>query len=412
MTHSPATPLPPARSLDRSRQLRLVAVAALVLLGLWLLVAAVRHLAAPPPPPAEAAPAGTFRATPAQLAQMRIEPVRGGDAAGTVQATGTIGVDEERSTPVLLPFSGQVTDVLVAAGQRVAKGQPLLRVASADYNNARGTLTAAQAQQRTAAAQLKIAEDNARRQEEIYRTAGGALKDYRQAQSDLVTARSAVLTADSAAATARSQLALVGGAKPSGALATYTAPVSGVVVARNVAAGQYVGAGGDKPLLTIADLSTVWLVAQLAESEAGAVKLGDAVTVTTPAYPGRQFRATIDNIAAALDPATHRLPVRASVANPGDMLKPQMFASFAIQRAPGGAHAGPAGGVLVPSQAVIHEGDGARVWLSLGHGLLRAQAVTVADSADGFDTITAGLKPGDRIVTAGALFVNQAGIGG
>jgi cobalt-zinc-cadmium efflux system membrane fusion protein len=410
MNHPTATPLPPARTLDRPRQLRLVGIAALVLLGLWLLLATVRHLTASPPPAADPAPAGSFRATPEQLAQMKIEPVRGGDAAGAVQATGTIGVDEERSTPVLLPFSGQVAEVLVEAGQRVAKGQPLLRVASADYNNARGALAAAQAQQRTAAAQLKIAEDNAHRQEEIYRTAGGALKDYRQAQSDLVTARSAAATADSAAATARSQLALLGGARPSGALATYTAPVSGVVVARNVAPGQFVGAGGDKPLLTIADLSTVWLVAQLAESEAGAVKLGDPVVVTTPAYPGRQFRATIDNIAAALDPATHRLPVRASVANPGDMLKPQMFASFAIQRVARGAR--PVAGVLVPSQAVIHEGDGARVWVSLGHGLLRAQPVTVADSADGTDTITAGLKPGDRIVTAGALFVNQAGIGG
>lgn len=409
MTHSPATPLPPAPTLDRARQLRMVGIAALVLLALWLVVMLFRHLTAPAAAPADTTPPGSFRATPDQLAQMKIEPVRGGDAAGTVQATGTISVDEERSTPVVLPFSGQVAQVLVEAGQTVTKGQPLLRVASADYNTARGALAAAVAQQRTAAAQLKIAEDNAKRQEEIYQTAGGALKDYRQAQSDLVAARSAAATADSAATTARGQLALVGGAQQSGALATYVAPVSGVVVARNVAPGQYVGAGGDKPLLTVADLSTVWLVAQLAESDAGAVKLGDPVTVTTPAYPGRRFTATIDNVAAALDPATHRLPVRASVANPGGALKPQMFASFAIQRIARGGR--PVAGVLVPSQAVIHEGDGARVWVSLGHGLLRAQAVTVADSDGGVDTISAGLKPGDRIVTAGALFVNQAGLG-
>ncbi|WP_174291783.1 efflux RND transporter periplasmic adaptor subunit [Sphingomonas bacterium] len=411
MTTSTATPLPPARTLDRRRQLRLIGIAALVMLGLWLLVAAVRHLAAAPAPAEATLPAGTFRATPEQLTTMKVEAVRSGEAAGLVQATGTISVDEERSTPVLLPFSGQVAEVLVAAGQSVAKGQPLLRLASADYNNARNALAGAQAQQQTAQAQLKIARDNAARQEAVYRTAGGALKDYRQAQSDLVAAQGQAATAASAAATARGQLALLGGTQTSATLASYLSPVSGIVVARNVAPGQYVGAGGDKPLMTVADLSSVWLIAQLPESDAAAVKVGDPVTVTTPAYPGRSFRATIDNVGAALDPATHRLPVRASVANPGAALKPQMFASFAIQRiAPAGR--GSASGILVPSQAVVHEGDGARVWLSLGNGLLRAQAVTVSDSADGTDTVTAGLKPGDRIVTAGALFVNQAGLGG
>ena len=410
MTHSVATPLPAAAALDRDRQLRLVGIAAAAIVALWLLVTLVEHLAAPAAVAEPPLAPGTFRATPDQLATLKIEAVRSGNAAGVVQATGTISVDEERSTPVVLPFSGTVTEVDVEAGQAVVRGQPLLRVASPDYNNARNALTAAQAQAQTATAQLKVAQDNATRQEAIYKTAGGALKDYRQAQSDLVAARSAAATATSAAATARGQLALLGGDGASqGALATYAAPVSGIVVARNVAAGQYVGVGGDKPLMTIADLSSVWLIAQLPESDAAAVKLGDPVMVTTPAYPGRQFRATIDNIAAALDPATHRLPVRASVANPGGALKPQMFASFAIQRI---ANVRGRGGILVPSQAVIHEGDGARVWLSLGHGLLRAQGVTIGDSADGVDTVTAGLKPGDRIVTAGALFVNQAGLGG
>ncbi len=410
MTHPAATPLPAAPRLDGRRQWRLVGMAVLALLALWLLAAAVRHLTASAPAAETPLPAGTFRATPEQLATMKVEAVRAGDAAGLVQATGTISVDEERSTPVVLPFSGQVTEVLVQAGQSVAKGQPLLRVASADYNNARNALAASQAQEQTAQAQLKIARDNAARQEAIYRTAGGALKDYRQAQSDLVAAQSQAATAASAAAPARGQLALLGGVQQPGPLATYVAPVSGVVVARNVAPGQYVGAGGDKPLMTIADLSSVWLIAQLPESDAAMVRLGDPVTVTTPAYPGRSFRATIDNVAAALDPASHRLPVRASVANPGAALKPEMFASFAIQRVAPSSHGGTTG-ILVPSQAVIHEGEGARVWLSLGGGLLRAQGVTVGDSADGVDTITAGLKPGDRVVTSGALFVNQAGLG-
>ncbi|WP_174298716.1 efflux RND transporter periplasmic adaptor subunit, partial [Sphingomonas bacterium] len=196
---------------------------------------------------------------------------------------------------------------------------------------------------------------------------------------------------------------------------TYRSPVAGTVATRDVAPGQYVGAGGDKPVMTIADLSRVWLIAQLAESDAASVRVGDRVRVVTPAYPGRAFDARIDNIAAQLDPATHRLPVRATVANPDLALKPQMFARFAIRRAASGDGGGREGGreetIRVPSAAVVHEGDSARVWVVGRNGLLHSQPVQVSDSTDATDTIASGLKRGDRIVTAGALFVNEAGSG-
>lgn len=408
----------PSPALSKGRQARLVAAAAAALAALLLLVklaaALTRHAEAPPPP----APAGTFRPTPEQLAALKVVPVGTGSAPGYTDATGTISVDENRSTPVLLPFSGQVADVLVQAGQHVARGQPLLRVASPEFVDARNALVAASTAQVSATAQLRIAQDDARRAQAIYQSAGGALKDFRQAQSDLVTAQSAARSADAALDAARARLALLGqsgaqvrrmqgGGAAAGALTTYQAPVAGVIATRDVAPGQYISAGGTTPLMTIADLSDVWLVAQLPESDTASVRLGDPVTVTTPAYPGRRFRAVVNNIAAQLDPATHRLPVRATVANPDGALKPQMFASFAIQR-----RGSAAPGLLVPAGAVIHEGDAARVWV-LGPGdLLRARAVTVGDSQAGYEKVTGGLRPGERIVTAGALFVNEAGLGG
>lgn len=413
-----ATPPPSAPALSQARQIRIVAIVASALLALVLLTKLVGALTHREPAPATPEPAGTFRPTSDQLAQMKLVTVSDGSAPGYVDATGTISVNEDQSTPVLLPFSGQVADVLVQAGQHVTKGQPLLRIASPEFVDARNALVTAASQQATAAAQLRIAQDNARRQQAIYQTAGGALKDYRQAQSDLVTAQSTARGADSAVDAARARLALLGksGAQVSQlqaagpadtALTTYNAPASGVIASRDVAPGQYIGTGSTTPLMTIADLSNVWLVAQLPESETSDVRLGDQVTVTTPAYPGRQFRAVINNIAAALDPATHRLPVRATVSNPDGALKPQMFASFAIQRRGSGVN-----GLLVPANAVIHEGDTARVWVLERGNLLRAHEVTVGDSQGGLDKITAGLRPGDRIVTSGALFVNEAGLGG
>ena len=352
-------PLPIARRLSAARQRHLLLVATTAFVAVFLAVMLVRWIATPAEQPVATMPAGTFQATPAQLAQMKVQTVGDGIAGSHVDATGIISVDEDHSTPVLLPYSGQVAEVFVQAGQHVVRGQPLLKIASPDFVEARNTLAATAAARATAAAQLKIATDNAARQQAIYQTAGGALKDYRQAQSDVVGAQSTLRSADSALAAARDKLALFGkDAAEVGRLqragngtglstqTVYRSPVSGVVAARNVAPGQYVGAGGDKPVMTIADVGHVWLIAQLPEGDAALVRVGDTVVVTTPAYPGRTFHAVIDNVAAALDPATHRLPVRATVANPDEALKPQMFATFQIARAttPGAALLVPGGG--------------------------------------------------------------------
>jgi len=415
----PAGDLPPARTLAKAEQIRLIVIGAAVLIAIVAAALLLRFLLRPGEVPQQPLPPGAFRPTAEQLAELNVQTVRVGSNAGMVDATGVISVDEDHSTPVVLPYSGQVTDVLVQAGQRVTRGQPLLKIASSDFVDARNTLFSTAAQQATAVAQLKMAEDNAKRQQLIFQTAGGALKDYRQAMSDLIAARSAARSADAALGAARDKLSLLGKTpdevkrlEAAGEVAgiysrtTYHAPATGTIASRDVAPGQYVSGGGDKPVMTITDLSSVWLIAQLSESDIANVRLGDAVDVTTPAYPGRTFHAVIDNIGAALDPATHRLPVRATVTNPGEALKPQMFATFAIRRPASGS------AVMVPASAVIHEGDTARVWVLGRDGLLYARTVIVTDSAGGYETISAGLTPGERVVTAGALFVNEAGIGG
>lgn len=410
-------PLPSVARLSSRNQLRILGLAALALLSLFALIALSHWLSSPVEQPPATLPPGAFRATPGELAQLRIETVRYGVDPGQISATGTISVDEDHSTPIVLPYSGQVGEVMVQAGQHVDRGQPLLKIASSEFVEARNTLFSAAAQRASAMAQLKTVGENEKRQAAIYQTAGGALKDFRQAQTDLVAAQSAVRSADAALGAARDKLALLGKSpaevqrlEAAGEIAgiyaetTFHAPVSGIIAARNVAPGQYVSAGGDKPLLTIADLSRVWLVAQIAESDAASVHLGDPVDVTTPAYPGRIFHAVIDNVGAALDPASHRLPVRATVTNADLALKPDMFASFAIRRHRGSV------AVLVPAAAVIHEGDTARVWVLGKGGLLFSRAVVVADSVDGWDKIGSGLRPGEHIVTAGAIFVNEAGL--
>jgi len=186
---------------------------------------------------------------------------------------------------------------------------------------------------------------------------------------------------------------------------TLHAPIGGTIATRDVSPGQYVAAGGDKPVFTIVDASRVWLQAQLAESDAGAVHVGDRVDVTTPAWPERHFQAVIDTVGAGLDPATHRLPVRATIPNPDLALKPQMFASFSIHHVSDGVR------LMVPAAAVIHEGDSARLWVVRRDHRLEARTVRTGEEKGGLVEIAGGLRPGETVVTAGAIFVNEAGLG-
>jgi cobalt-zinc-cadmium efflux system membrane fusion protein len=415
---APIGDLPSVTAMSRRSQLRALAIAGAGLLGVLLLVLIVHWIAALGPVPEPRDPPGSFRPTAEQRAALTMQVVGRGDLDSRTSATGTISADGDHSTPVLLPFAGQVVRVLVDAGQHVVRGQPLLLVRTGDFVDARNTLFTARSTLLAARAQLASAQRNAERQRQIYESAGGALKDYQQAGADLVAAQSVARTAEAALGAARDKLAILGKSpaeiarlENAGEVAgihaetTLHAPIGGLVAERDVAAGQYVGAGGDKPVMTITDPARVWLIAQVAESDAAAVHVGDAVDVTTPAFPGRVFRAVINTVGAALDPATHRLPVRAAIANPDGALKPQMFASFAITRPGQGAV------IHVPAAAVIHEGDTARVWVLSASGLLVAREVRVGEEDGGQVRILSGLAVGERIVTAGALFVNEAGLG-
>ncbi|MFT3966153.1 MAG: efflux RND transporter periplasmic adaptor subunit [Sphingobium sp.] len=397
--------LPPATRLTKRKQIRLLGLAAGAAVILYILVSIIGWALQPAPLPEDRTPPGAFRPTPEQMKQLTTQTVGTGTDPNSVQATGLIAVNGDHSTPVLLPVSGQIGDVYVQAGQHVNQGQPLFSISSTDFVEARNAMLAAAAQRATAAAQLGTAQANATRQQAIFQTAGGAEKDYRQAQADLVAAQSNMRAADAAASAARDRLSILGNPAGGSMKSVFRSPVSGTIASRDVAPGQYVTAGGSSPLLTISDLSRVWLVAQVSERDAPSVHVGDMVQVTTPAYPGRVFSATIDNVSPELDAGTHRLPVRATVANPDLALKPQMFASFSIRRQVTGS------ALLVPSMAVIHEGDSARVWVVGRNGLLWTRLVKVGDSANGYDTIVSGLKPGERIVTSGAIFVNEAGLG-
>ncbi|HYL23936.1 MAG TPA: efflux RND transporter periplasmic adaptor subunit, partial [Burkholderiales bacterium] len=160
--------------------------------------------------------------------------------------------------------------------------------------------------------------------------------------------------------------------------------------------------GASNPVYSIGNLSTVWLIANVRETDARTVSVGQLVEVRVLAYPGRVFKARLTWIAPSIDVATRRLPVRAEVENPDGALKPMMFASFSIIT--GGEVAAPA----VPQSAVIYEGDKARVWVALEDGSVAARSITVGRTNEGMVEVTQGLAAGEKIVASGTLFIDRA----
>jgi cobalt-zinc-cadmium efflux system membrane fusion protein len=352
-------------------------------------------------PVAEApSPPGTFRATAQQLKSLTVEPVGLHGFVSEELTEGKIAVNGDRATPVFSPYSGRVTRVIAGLGDTVRAGAPLATVEASEFVQAQNDLS-------TAAAQLKIARINETRKHALYDAKGGSLQDWQQAQADLTAAE----TAHSAV---RNRLKILGKSAPEidalesshsmNPAATIAAPIAGVVVDRQVGPGQYLQAGNGTPVYTIADPSSVWLLANVREADAGLVHLRQAVEVHVLAYPKRAFKARVTYVAAVVDPVTHRLPVRAEIENLDAALKPEMFANFRILTSD--ASDSPA----VPESAVVYEGAAAHVWVLSGDGLLAYRSIRTGRNNDGLVEVLDGLKPGERIVTKGGLFIDQVAV--
>jgi cobalt-zinc-cadmium efflux system membrane fusion protein len=189
-----------------------------------------------------------------------------------------------------------------------------------------------------------------------------------------------------------------------GALSRVTriaAPIGGTVIARKVGPGQHVRADSGEALYTIADLSTMWLKAQIFEQDIALVRVGQELEARIPAAPNRIFKARISAINSASDLTTRRVVVRSEIGNPDGALKSEMFASFKIGTEE--ASSTPA----VPTDAVIREGDVATVWVETEPMVFKRRVVDIGIQQDGLTQIRSGLNSGELVVGRGAIFVDN-----
>jgi cobalt-zinc-cadmium efflux system membrane fusion protein len=356
-----------------------------------------------------------FAPTPAQWAALGMEPVKTMTFRSEHMTEGKISINEDKATPIFPPYAGRVTRLMAKPGDAVKRGDPLFYIEAADMVQAQNDFLTGVAGINRAKSRVTITEIIEKQNRTLYESKAGALRDYQTATADLAQARADLRTAESTLEAARNRLAILGKTdaeiaafQDQGKISSETpiyAPLSGTVVQRKIGPGQYVSytsTGIVDPVFTIGDLSTVWLVAYVRESEAPKVRVGQQLDFTVLAYPKTTFKANIDNVASSLDPSIRRLLVRATIDNSNGQFKPEMFTSVTIYTDEGDSSIG------VPRDAVIYEADNARVWVARADKTIELRQIKTGIVRDGQVQVLQGLQSGEIVVTKGTLFVDQA----
>ncbi|UEM15802.1 efflux RND transporter periplasmic adaptor subunit [Bradyrhizobium barranii subsp. barranii] len=359
--------------------------------------------------------AQNFTPTPSEWATLTIEPVKAKTFRAEYVTEGKVAVDEDRSTPVFSPYAGRVTKLLAKPGEMLKQGQPLFTIEAADTVQAQNDFIAAMTSQNKAKSAIDLADIQFRRAKDLYEGRAIPLKDYQQAETTQVQAQNDVRSSGTALEAARNKLRILGftdetikAFQDKGVIdreITIYSPISGTVVQRKIGPGQYVNSGASDPVFVIGDLSTVWLTAFVRESDAAAVCIGQDISVNVMALPGHPLTAKINYVAAAIDPTTRRLLVRATIDNKDGLLKPEMFANVTIYSA--GDRAAPA----VPKQALIYEADKVRIWVAREDKSVELRQIKTGLINGNFVEVTSNLKPGEQVVTKGSLFIDRAASG-
>ena len=337
------------------------------------------------PDQSSATPAvANVRLTKAQLAHIQLYTVVPVGYRQKIEAPGTVDFDNDQATSVVSPFTGPVTRIFVAQGQHVSKGQPLAMVASADVANAvaayRKAAVASANARRVAAADRDLAAHN-----------GISEREAAQAQTDAASAEADRVAAAQA-------LATLGAGPGSGLNGIIRAPVSGVIADKTVTPGQLLQAGSSTAF-TVANLSQVWVLAQVVPDDLSKVGAGDAATID-PGNGTGPFHGTVQNIGSTVDPNTRAIVARVVAPNPGGLLKKQMYVDVSIESGRVST------GLLVPVSAILHDDENLPfVYVALPDGSFARRHVTLGYRDSQNEEVTSGLASGDRIVSNGALFL-------
>ncbi len=320
------------------------------------------------------------------MADIRVGKVEVAEVT-TLPVTGTITFDANLVSHIGPKTAGRLVTLRADLGQRVVPGQPLAILESAEIGSTRAELHQWEEL-------LKIAQENYERERRLEEQGISSRKELLEAQAEMRRAQAAV---SSAAERLRVLGASHGDEAGEGALFIITAPFAGVVVEKHASRGEVVGP--EDRIFTVADLSRVWIELDIFERNLAQVALGQPVTVTTAAYPGRRFPARIVYVGDVIDVERRTVRARVEVNNPGGSLKPGMFTTALIDIGGGNR-------IIVVPRDAVQEVEGRQiVWVPGARpGEFRMQPVELGASVDDQRVqIRSGLTEGQQIVVAGAF---------
>jgi len=353
---------------------------------------------------ADQPPSGKIAETPAvdlsdkQAGSLKIAPVGSREFAILKTAVGTIDFNENMLVQVFSQYPGKILKAFYNLGDEVKHGDILFTIDSPDLLQAESNLLAS-------AGVLELQKRTLARVTMLLKTGGSAQKDVDQSTSDEQTAEGNFKAARDAVRifgkTDAEVDQILANRKVDSTLLV-PSPISGRIVSRNAAPGFLTQPGNPPAPFQVADLSTMWMLANVIETDAPAYKLGQEVEVRVPAYPGTIFKGHVTQLGSTIDPNSHRQLVRSEIDDPQHLLRSGMYASFVIRVGDS------VSSLAVPASGVVREGDGTMtVWVTTDIRRFMQRTVKIGLQQDGWTQILEGLQPGETVVTDGAVFLSN-----
>ena len=334
----------------------------------------------------------------AQLSAVKVEPVGERDFPTEKEAVGSIDFDEEMSVQVFTPYAGRIISSFASVGDDVEKGQTLFTIDSPDLLSAESTLIAA-------AGVLQMTTRNLARLKELYTTRAVSQRDYDQGISEQQTAEGNLRAGRDAVrlfGKTNEEIDRIIAERKADPTLVVPCPIDGRITARNAAPGLYVQPGSAPAPFTVANVDTMWMLANVAENDSPAFQVGQAAQVRISAFPGRLFDGTITTVGSIVDPTTRRVLVRSEVKNPQHELRSGMFANFVI------SVGAPVRSPAVALNGVVRQGDGTQtIWVTADRRRFTKRTVEIGQQRDGYRQILQGVQPGELVATDGAIFLSN-----
>lgn len=313
-------------------------------------------------------------------------------------AVGSIDFNQNMLVQAFTPNPGRIVDTFFNVGDEVKKGDTLFTIDSPDLLQAESGLLAS-------AGVLELQTRTLARVKQLLKTGGGAQKDVDQATSDQQTAEGNFKAGRDAVrlfGKTDAEIDRIVADRKVDSILVVPSTISGRIIARNAAPGLYVQPGNAPAPYSLADISTMWMVANVIETDAPAYRIGQPVEVRVPAYPNEVFRGRVTTLGLNIDPNSHRQLVRSVIDDPQHKLRAGMLASFTIETEP------PKTSVSVPIDAVVREGDGTMtVWVTSDGRRFNRRSVKIGMEQNGWRQILDGVAADEKVASTGAIFLSN-----